>query len=287
MIRGFKALDRVLRGDATRLPLLREGTIDIPVWGLLVVLVLLAMAAGTCTGVYAVITRYHIGTDKHMGWQQLWASAVKVPLLFGMTLLVTFPSLYVFNALVGSKLSMTSMLKLLIAAMCVMMAVLASLGPIVAFFAVSTTSYSFMKLLNVVAYAIAGFLGLSFLLQTLHRLSLAQMEVEEETEAQRVPTEAGVPQHVTGVPPPYAGGPPPYPGGPGALEPVKMRTVDPRVRTIFNIWVIVFGLVGAQMSWVLRPFIGNPGQPFTFLRKREAHFFKAVWDALVNLFSNG
>jgi hypothetical protein len=280
MIRGFKALDRVLRGDATRLPALREGTIDIPVWGLFVVLVLLAMGAGACTGVYAVITRYHSGTGVHTGWQQLAASAVKVPLLFGMTLLITFPSLYVFNALVGSKLSMASMLKLLIAAMCVMMAVLASLGPIVAFFAVSTTSYSFMKLLNVVAYSIAGFLGLSFLLQTLHRLSLAQMEVEEETEAQDVPTEVGTPQHVTGVPPPY-------PGGPGALERVKSRTVDPRVRTIFNIWVIVFGLVGAQMSWVLRPFVGNPGQPFTFFRKREAHFFKAVWDALVNLFSNG
>jgi hypothetical protein len=271
MIRGFKALDRVLRGDATRLPALREGTIDIPVWGLLIVLVLLAMGSGACTGVYAVITRYP--TDPRTGWYQLAASAVKVPLLFGLTLLITFPSLYVFNALVGSKLSMSSMLKLLVAALCVMMAVLASLGPIVAFFAVSTTSYSFMKLLNVVSYSIAGFLGLSFLLQTLHRLSLAQMEVEDETETQPVAPQTGLP--------------PPYPGAPGALEKMPMRTVDPRVRTIFNIWVIVFGLVGAQMSWVLRPFVGNPGQPFTFFRKREAHFFKAVWDALVNLFSNG
>ena len=36
---------------------------------------------------------------------QLFASAVKVPALFFLTLAVTFPSLYVFNALVGSRLA--------------------------------------------------------------------------------------------------------------------------------------------------------------------------------------
>jgi hypothetical protein len=76
--------------------------------------------------------------------------------------LVTFPSLYVFNALVGSRLNMVAMLRLVVAALCVMMAVLASLGPIVAFFAVSTTSYPFIKLLNVAAYAIAGGWGCRF-----------------------------------------------------------------------------------------------------------------------------
>ena len=59
MIRGFKALDRVLRGEATRLPALRSGNIDVPARLLVVVLILLGMVAGACTGVYAVITRYH------------------------------------------------------------------------------------------------------------------------------------------------------------------------------------------------------------------------------------
>ena len=52
-----------------------------------------------------------------------------------LTLLITFPSLYVFNALVGSRLLIGAMLKLLIAAMAVMLMVLASFGPIVGFFA--------------------------------------------------------------------------------------------------------------------------------------------------------
>jgi hypothetical protein len=197
-----------------------------------------------------------------------------------LTLLVTFPSLYVFNALVGSRLSMVSMLRLVVAALCVMMAVLASLGPIVAFFAVSTTSYPFMKLMNVVAYAVAGSLGLSFLLQTLHRLSLAQMEEGEPiAPAEEAPPETAAP----GIPPPYPTAPA-Y-AAPGALERMRMRALDPRVRTIFRIWVIVFGLVGAQMSWVLRPFVGDPHKSFTFFRERESHFFEAVVDALRKLFT--
>lgn len=279
MLKAFKALDRVLRGQATSLPNLREGTIDIPAPGLLVVLIVLGMTAGACTGVYAIITRYHQEPQQiAMGWEQFAASVFKVPLLFCLTLLVTFPSLYVFNALVGSRLSLLSMLRLLVAAMAVMLAVLASLGPIVAFFAVSTTSYPFMKVLNVIAYAVAGGLGLSFLLQTLHRLSVAQAREEWNTPA---PGEGSADSAAT--PPPAV--PPPYPT-PGALERVRRDILDPRVRTIFRIWVIVFGLVGAQMSWVLRPFIGDPSKPFTLFRERESHFFQGLFDALRRLFTS-
>jgi len=281
MIRGIKALDRVLRGEATRLPSLKSGDLDIPTGSLCVVLVILGMVAGACTGVFAVITRYHDDPGQAiMGWEQLLASTLKVPMLFCFTLAVTFPSLYVFNALVGSRLNVRAMFRLVIAALCVMMAVLASLGPIIAFFAASTTSYPFMKLLNVVAYAIGGSLGLSFLLQTLHRLSAAQFE--EELAASRA---AETPPPPPDVSQQYPEGPPPYPAAqPGPLQRHKAPHFDPRVKVIFRIWVIVFGLVGAQMSWVLRPFIGDPHKPFTFLRDRESHFFEAVLDAVKRLF---
>ena len=112
-------------------------------------------------------------------------SAAKVPMLFFLTLIVTFPSLYVFNALVGSRLSFRTVLRLLVAALGVMLAVLASFGTIVVFFSLCTTSYPFMVLLNVAMFAVAGLLGMGFLLQTLHRLSLAQ--------AMRIGRRGGVP----------------------------------------------------------------------------------------------
>jgi len=93
---------------------------------------------------------------------QIVATMLKVPALFLLTLLVTGPSLYVFNALVGSRLAFRSMLRLIVAALAVMMALLASIGPIVAFFSFTTTSYPFMVTLNVIVYATAGFLVWDF-----------------------------------------------------------------------------------------------------------------------------
>jgi hypothetical protein len=45
---------------------------------------------------------------------------------------------------------------------------------------------------------------------------------------------------------------------------------------IFQVWVVIFGLVGAQMAWLLRPFIGNPAMPVEFFRPRDGNFFHSV-----------
>ena len=55
------------------------------------------------------------------------------------------------------------------------------------------------------------------------------------------------------------------------------------MRTVFRIWVIVFALVGAQMGWVLRPFIGSPHMVFAWFRPRESNFFEGVFNALRHL----
>ena len=189
---------------------------------------------------------------------------------------------------------MISVLRLLIAAGGVMLAVLASFGPIVAFFALSTTSYSFMKLLNVLVFAIAGFLSLAFLLRTLDRLTLAQ-EMSEwmKTFPTNPPELTGHAEPPPAAPPPpglpYASVPAPATGEPkatpGALERAHKGPTGPQVITVFRIWVLVFGLVGAQMSWVLRPFVGDPDADFTFLRPRSSNFFEAVFHTLSKLLS--
>lgn len=259
--RWFAELDRLLRGEATRPSALQRGGVEVPVGGLTVVGTLLGGVAGACMGSYAVS---HAGGT---GPVQILASAVKIPVLFALTLVVTFPSLYVFNALVGSRLSVGSLLRLLTAAIAVMLTVLASLGPIVAFFSVVTESYSFVILMNVAAFTVSGVLGLGFLLQTLHRLSLA-------LDARRLPSPS---------PPPTPEPMPPSPAEPGgALERVE-RAPDRQVRFVFRCWIALFGLVGAQMAWVLRPFIGNPDQPFTLFRERQSNFFEAVLGALGDL----
>jgi len=256
-------LDRILRGEATRLSALRRGSIEIPAGGITFVLVILAMFYGACMGSFAILK------ESGPSLWQLVASTVKVPALFVLTLLVTFPSLYVFNALVGSRLALVSALKLLVVSLAVMVSVLASLGPIVAFFSASTTTYAFMILINVLAFGVSGLLGLLFLLRTLQRLSLVVPEPETEA-SEEVGDEKENSAEVKST---------------GALEPMTDQILGRHVTTVFRCWVILFGVVGAQMGWILRPFIGNPARPFTWFRERDSNFFEAFWAALVSLFT--
>jgi hypothetical protein len=280
MLNWLRELDRTLRGETTRMAALRGGRIDIPAAGLSFVTVLLGMFYGVCMGSFAVVS------GKAGTWMQVLSSMVKVPALFFLTLLVTFPSLYVFNALVGSRLSFTSLLRLMVASMAVMLALLASFGTIVAFFSFTTESYSFMVLLNVVVYAVAGFLGLSFLLQTLNRLTMA---MEEPLAPPPPPLSASQPPPIPESEPPAAAddvgfATPPTLDRPGALD--RLHPPAQKVKNVFRVWIIVFGLVGAQMSWVLRPFIGSTNQ-FALYRPRGGNFFEAVVYHLVKLFGGG
>ena len=166
----FAELDLLLRGDLTRVSSLRTGGLEVNSRRLSLIIIVLAMIYGVCMGTFAVFRAQGANPI------QVLASMLKVPLLFYLTLLVTFPSLYVFNALVGSRLTLVTVARLLVASLGVMVAVLSSLGPIVAFFSVSTSSYPFMLLFNVVVFTVAGTLGMAFLLQTLHRLSVVDSQ---------------------------------------------------------------------------------------------------------------
>ncbi len=264
MTNWWHDLDRILRGEATRSGALRRGAVEVRPGGLTALLVILAMIYGACMGCFAIFK------DGGPSFGQLLASTIKLPALFLLTLIVTFPSLYVFNALVGSRLSLTSLLRLLVAALGVTVAVLASLGPIVAFFSVSTTSYPFMLLLNVLVFAVSGLLGMAFLLQTLHRLSLIPPEPEPTPGTELV----GDWKELEPAEPP-----------PGALDPSGDQLPSRQVKLIFRCWIVLFALVGAQMGWVLRPFIGTPDRPFSWFRERDSNFFEAVWNALLSLLS--
>jgi hypothetical protein len=216
------ALDQTLRGAAVETVADGRAIVRASASHLAPLLLALAMFYGGCMGSFAVVS------GRAGAWRQMISSAIKVPALFSLTLLVTFPSLYVFNALVGSRLNARALLNLLVSAMGVTIALLASFGTIVAFFSFTTDSHPFMVVLNVVAFAVAGIVGLSFLLRTLKRVSLPQ-DLSEGS-----------------------------------------------IRIVFRLWLIVFALVGTQMSWVLRPFVGGEAE-FALFRARGSNFFQAVY----------
>lgn len=151
-------------------------------------------------------------------------------------------------------------LRLLVAAITINLCVLAAFAPITGFFTICTTSYSFMKLLNVLFFAIAGFLGVGFLFRVLRMV-----------EGQPIP------------PTPPAVAPPELEAELVDEEPEEKkqtapRPLDPaakgvRPQHVLSIWLFLYALVGAQMGWILRPFIGSPELTFDWFRTREANIF--------------
>jgi hypothetical protein len=279
MLQALSHLDRILRGELTRPEELRAGSLIRPLGALPVVLLALGMVYGACLGVFAIT---HHGSA---GMGQFIADIVKVPLLFILTLVVTFPSLYVFTTLVGSRLHFGALLRLMISSMAVMLTVLASLGPIVAFFILSTSTYPFVVLLNVLICAVAGLLGLIFLMRTLFRLVKIEIEAlfervrqdnQERTALHDIASKIRIPPgELSGATPEEIAtraNPAPVRPEPHQMDPMSSGTIG-----VFYIWIFVFMLVGCEMAWVLRPFIGAPGSPVELFRTRDGGFFEAIF----------
>ncbi len=251
----MRALDQLLRGKYTDSGTLGQGQIPLPTGTLILSCLALGALYGAAMGLFSALL-----TDGSAGWAQIGASAVKVPLLFLSTLTVTFPSLYVVSALARSRLGAIDTLKLLLVAIAVNMALLASLAPVTVFFTLSSDSYPFMILLNVSLFAISGFVGLGFLLRALG---------------------------------PIIGTPPPALADTAGSSDRKKVSTSPKFsssqqasssHTVFRVWALIYGVVGSQMGWILRPFIGDPALPFSWFRDRESNVLGGIRAAAQSLF---
>lgn len=57
---------------------------------------------------------------------------------------------------------------------------------------------------------------------------------------------------------------------------------------MMQIWILVFGFVGTQMAWSLRPFVGSPERPFTMFRgEQEGNFYSGVAHSIAKIFTPG
>ncbi len=251
----FKDIDNLLRGKTLSQEGLKEGRIQIPLSNLIIAAVLMGAIYGVCMGVFSAA--HH----KPAEFNQIWASAIKVPLLFCFTLMITFPSLYVFSALAGSRLGFVDTIKLLVGCIAVNLAILASFGLITVFFTFSTESYPFMITLNTFFFTLSGIISLGFLWKVLIKVFLNPAfppvlnpeKENEDSEGKRI------------IPPPI------------------VESQNGKATSVFYIWMLIYGIIGAQMGWLLRPFIGKPESEFSFFRAKESNFFEAIFKTLQTL----
>ncbi|WP_192581037.1 hypothetical protein [Micromonospora noduli] len=280
-------------------------------------------------------------------------SALKLPLLFLVTLVICLPTLYLFNLVFGARLSVRQSLALVMVAITVTSMLAVAFAPISLFFLITANDYGFFKLLNVSILTLSALVGLRFLtsgMQVLNDNGLLAPEAAKVTVDER----AGAPAPVQAVPAAVPAGPTPaaapvagqsaepvavpagaavaestangavttaaapaqvppqvpaqvptqwagQPAGtsfpPGMLPPgyVAQRPWDgrtvrrgeptqrPASMTLLYIWILLFGFVGTQLAWTLRPFFGDPGQDFSFFRSIDGNFYAEILRIIGNL----
>src|SRR5438067_2032187 len=112
----LRHLDDLLRGHKTGPQLLAQDRLDLPLRVFVTLAIVLGGPYGLFMGVFAISNR-PAGAS-----MQVIASMIKLPALYLLTLFVTLPSLYVFNALLGCRLSFGATLRLLVSAVVVNLA---------------------------------------------------------------------------------------------------------------------------------------------------------------------
>ncbi|WP_422737982.1 hypothetical protein ACN263_01175 [Micromonospora sp. WMMD729] len=285
-------------------------------------------------------------------------SALKLPLLFLVTLAICLPTLYLFNLVFGARLSVRQSLALVMVAITVTSMLAVAFAPISLFFLITAPDYGFFKLLNVAILTLSALVGLRFLtggMQVLNDhgllapaadatatanapaqvgaaaavsapaqvnapvavpagataatatagaaepvavpagaavVSTANGAAPDGTSATTTaPNQPAVPAQWSGQQPgvafPPGAVPPGYPvqQRPWATPPVRRGepTQRPASMTLLYIWILLFGFVGTQLAWTLRPFFGDPGQDFSLFRSIDGNFYAEILRTISNL----
>ena len=264
-------------------------------------MLLSSVVALACYG--AVLGSFH-------GVLMALTSAVKLPLLFLVTLAICLPTLYLFNLVFGARLSVRQSLALVMVALTVTAMLAVAFAPIALFFLITAPDYTFFKLLNVAILALSALVGLRFLtggMRVLNENGLLAPEKLVLTPPAEAPVSpavgpaAATTATTTATPANGSGGtatltaPAPVQAPPGytltpinppqrPLEPLRTGQSTPPSMTLLYVWILLFGFVGTQLAWTLRPFFGSPGMKFSLYREIDGNFYAEILRSLADLF---
>jgi hypothetical protein len=227
-------------------------------------------------------------------------SAVKLPLLFLATLAICLPTLYLFNLVFGARLSVRQSLALVMVALTVTAMLALAFAPISLFFLITAPNYQFFKLLNVAILALSALVGLRFMTDGMRVLNQHGLLAPATPAAQVAePVEEKVPAAVgagNGAAPAAQPAAPPVPQPVQVplgyvLQPIQKPAPvkaangqTPPSMTLLYIWILLFGFVGTQLAWTLRPFFGSPGKPFSLYREIDGNFYAEIFKTISHLF---
>jgi hypothetical protein len=222
-------------------------------------------------------------------------------LLFLATLAICLPTLYLFNLVFGARLSVLQACALIMVAITVTAVLTFAFAPISLFFLITARSYAFFKLLNVAILALTALIGLRFLISGMRALN--EHVVVESVLSNEVVVPVSLPERElisarvgggadSAIQAPTNGDAPTAPQSQNAdsaavpdkaTAPQAAAGERPASMILLYIWILLFGFVGTQLAWTLRPFFGDPGQPFELFREIDGTFYGNILSTLGSL----
>ncbi|MGD1895424.1 MAG: hypothetical protein ACFB16_00565 [Phormidesmis sp.] len=220
----FAVLIRLLRDRRTFLDEVRnEVKLNRKISALLV-------ASSCFFAVYGAI----VGT--YSGGLQIISSAIKLPALYLITLMICVPTLYFFDILFGSKLNFKQYVVMALTSVAIISVLLFSFAPVILFFLISIQDYNFFLLLNVLVMGLTGCVGVRLFYKGMVDMA-----------------------------------------GPDGFE-QKLRL------KLLQGWVVLYGLVGSQLGWTLRPFFGADNEVFQIFRPEiDGNFYAKVFQTIASM----
>lgn len=103
----------------------------------------------------------------HQNMLQALSSALKLPILYLITLAICMPAFFIFDSFIGSKASIWQSIALALTATTIISILLIGLAPVTLFFLLTNKNYAFFKTINILFFSISGIAGIRFFYKTI------------------------------------------------------------------------------------------------------------------------
>ena len=115
----------------------------------------------------ALTAFYGIIMGLYSGWLQALTAAVKVPVMFFLSLLVCFPAFFLIQYILGSRMGLSLMTGIILSGFVLAGAIMVSFTPVVVFFILTGGDYHFLQLMHVAVFSLSGVFGMKMVLDAL------------------------------------------------------------------------------------------------------------------------
>ncbi|HTE19627.1 MAG TPA: hypothetical protein VK689_14770 [Armatimonadota bacterium] len=196
-----------------------------------VILTDLLLVAVVPTAFYGLVTG--LATNSLV---RILTNPIKLPLVLIFTMVLCLPTLYIFSSYLGGRRTFLQTAALGFTSLAILGVVLAAFAPITWFLTFTAPhAYALHVLVNVAVLALAGFVGVGFLIQGTRRLHGDRLQ-------------------------------------------------EGKQMTFLWMWIVLYGLVGLEMGWLMSPFFSSSNELISVRGRDDETVFQAILGLIPRLF---